>query len=153
VNVPWSNVNGNAPGSAGNCADNGADTVGVSSSFHRLRGFNGHLSFVPDEGDVVLLFRETTFALAPSALDPATYGLFRAAYGGSLAEFATGIDTTARFQYRTTAGTYVDTVTAAALGTVDAVRIVARARKPAATGGTDDITFGWSVNIPVRGVR
>jgi hypothetical protein len=153
ANVPWSDVDGTAPGSAGRCAGNGADTVGLSSSFHSLRGFNSHLSFVPEEGDAVVLFRETTFTLGPSALDPSTYGLFRAVYGDSLAEFATGIDTTASFQYRISSGAYVDTVSAAALGTVDAVRVVARARKPPATGGAEDITFGWSVNIPIRAAR
>jgi hypothetical protein len=108
---------------------------------------------VPAEGDVVMLFRETTFKIQQSQLEPSTYGLFRGSYGDPLVEFATGIDTTAHFQYRAAGGTYVDTVTAGSLAGIDAVRIVAEARKAAPTGGVDDVTFGWAVNVPLRTVR
>lgn len=100
-----------------------------------------------------MLFRETTFKIQPSLLDPTTLGIFRAAYGDSLVEFATGVDTTAQFQYRTVGSGYVDTVSAASVASVDAVRLVADARKPAPTGGAQDITFGWSVNVPIRLAR
>jgi hypothetical protein len=153
VNTTWSYVNGSGAGSAGNCADNGADTAGVSSAFHRLRRFNLLLSSVPDEGDVVMLFRETTFNIQTSQLDPTTLGLFRGVYGGALVEFATGIDSTAQFQYRTGGSTYADTVSGSALAGIDAIRIVADARKRAPTGGQDDITFGWSVNVTLRNIR
>ena len=54
---------------------------------------------------------------------------------------------------RTGGSTYADTVPASALGDIDFVRIVADARKRAQTGGRDDITFGWSVNVALRNVR
>ena len=100
-----------------------------------------------------MLFRETTFSIRTSQLDPTTLGLFRSDFGGTAVEFATGIDTTAQFQYRTSAGSYVDTVAAGSLPNVDAVRLVLDARKPPATGGAEDVTFGWSVNVPLRNVR
>ena len=100
-----------------------------------------------------MLFRETTFKIQTSELDPPTLALFRGVYGDSLVEFATGLDTTAQFRYRTGGSTYADTVSSTALGDIDVVRIVADARKRAQTGGQDDITFGWSVNVALRNVR
>ena len=149
----WSSIDGLDTDAAADCAGNGADTVGVRPDFHRLNNLNTLIPSGVDEGDVVMLFRETTFSIRTSQLDGTTLGLFRADYGEAAVEFATGIDTTAHFQYRTSAGTYVDTVTAGALGDVDAVRIVLESRRPPATGGADDITFGWSVNVPLRNVR
>lgn len=153
VNEIWANLNGSTSSAAGNCADNGADTLGVAGFFHRLAVSNSMFSPSPENGDVLMLFRESTFKVQPSALDPSTLGIFRAPYGGSLVEFATGVDTTARFQYRTVGGSYVDTVFTVDLPSVDAVRIFADARRPAPTGGVDDITFGWSVTVPLRSVR
>lgn len=152
VNTTWSAIDGSGSAAA-NCATNGADTVGASGSFHRLANLNPMFGPPPAEGDVVMLFRETTFKIQPSVLDPTTLGIFRASYGAPLVEFATGVDTTAGFQYRTVGGGYVDTVSAASLPSVDAVRLVADARKPAPTGGVDDITFGWSVTVPLRLAR
>jgi hypothetical protein len=65
-------------------------------------------------------------------------------------EFATGIDTTAQFQYRTGGSSYADTIASGALGDIDAVRIVAGARLPARSGAQEDVSFGWSVNVAVR---
>jgi hypothetical protein len=154
VNATWATINGSDGTSAQSCLDNGADTVGAVSEFHRLTSLNSIFpSPSPVEGDVVMLFRETTFAIRQSVLDSTTFGLFRAAYGDSLIEFATGIDTTAQFQYRTGGTTYADTIMGAAVSTIDAVRIVADAWKRPPTGGVDPITFGWSVNVPLRNIR
>lgn len=153
VNTTWSAIDGSAPDPAGECASNGADTVGASGDFHRLANLNTLFAPPPNVGEAVMLFRETTFKIQPSVLDPGTLGIFRAPYGEPFVEFATGVDTTAQFRYRTTGGTYVDTVSGASLADVDAVRLVADARKPAPTGGVEDITFGWSVNVPLRNVR
>ena len=153
ANDTWSNLNGNDLSSAANCADSGADTTGASGQFHRLRRLNLLFSPSPSEGDVLMLFRETTFKIQQSELDPSTFGLFRGRYGSTLVEFATGMDSTAQFQYRTGGSSYSDTIGAGSVGTIDAVRIVADARKAPPTGGVDDITFGWSVNVPLRNVR
>ncbi len=148
----WASLDGSDVQSANNCAVNGADTVGARTDFHRLVGL-GVFSAGLAERDVFMLFRETTFSIRPSVLDPTTLGLFRTDNGGTPVEFATGIDTTAAFSYHTSAGSYVDTVAASSLGSVDAVRITLDARRPPATGGRDDVTFGWSVTVPLRTVR
>ena len=152
-NATWGTLNGGDASSASDCAANGADTTGAASEFHGIVGLQGLFPPPPQEGDVLMLFRETTFKIQTSELDPASLGLFRGVYGDSLAEFATGMDTTAQFQYRTGGSTYADTVSASALGDIDFVRIVADARKRAQTGGRDDITFGWSVNVAMRNLR
>lgn len=148
----WATLNGADGSSAASCAGNGADTVGAYGDFHRLNGL-GAFTGGAQNADVLMLFRETTFTIRPSELDSTTLGLFRADYGATAVEFATGLDTTAYFQYRTSAGTYTDTVAAGSLGGVDAVRVVLRSRRPPATGGAEDIEFGWSVNVPMRNVR
>lgn len=152
-NVTWGMLDGSDVSAAGDCAANGADTTEAASEFHRIVGLQGLFTPAPQEGDVVMLFRETTFKIQTSELDPPGLGLFRGVYGDPLVEFATGMDTTAHFQYRTGGSTYADTVSASALGDIDFVRIVADARKRAQTGGRDDITFGWSVNVALRNIR
>lgn len=149
----WADVDGSSSSASDDCGANGADTVGAYGSFHRLRIASSLLPTSPSRGDVVMLFRETTFKIQQSQLAPPALAIFRAPYGDPLVEFATGVDTTARFRYRTVGGTYVDTVTAGSLASVDAVRLIADARKPAPTGGVDDITFGWAVTVPLRSVR
>lgn len=149
----WSDLQQNAYNSAGRCADNGADTAWAVSEFHGVRRLSTLFSPAPIEGDVMMLFRETTFRIQTSALDPTTLALFRQVSGQSAVEFATGIDTTAQFQYRTGGSTYADTIASGVLGNIDAVRIVADARLPARSGGQEDITFGWSVNVAGRNLR
>ena len=153
ANAVWGDIDDSGSDAADECFDNGADTVGIRDWFHWLHFDGGLLSSRPDEGEAVMLFRETTFKIQTSVMDPTTLGIFRAAYGDSLVEFATGVDTTAQFQYRTVGGGYVDTVSAASLTSVDAVRLIADARKPAPTGGAADVLFGWSVNVPIRLAR
>jgi hypothetical protein len=146
----WGAINRSDGSSAANCWANGADTVGARPHYHRIGGLDGLFGTVPSVGSVVMLFRETTFKIQTSELDPSGLGLFRGVQGGTLVEFATGMDSTARFRYKTGGSTYADTVVAASLDDIDVVRIEADARKPARTGGRDDITFGWAVDIPIR---
>jgi prepilin-type N-terminal cleavage/methylation domain-containing protein len=149
----WAFVNSSGGTPASSCAGNGADTTWAASSFHRLRRFNLLYGATPDPGDVVMLYRETTFTIQSSVLEPSVLGLFRGSYGQSPVELATGMDATAQFQYRTGGSSYANSVTGAAnLASIDAVRIVADARARSATGGEDDITFGWSVNIVLPNV-
>jgi len=146
----WSYIDANNSAAADDCADNGADTTWAASEFHRVQHLGDLFSPTPVEGDVMMLFRETTFRIQASVLDTMTLGLFRQVAGGSEVEFATGMDTTAQFQYRTGGATYADTVTSGAIGNIDAVRIVADARLPARSGVLEDITFGWTVNVAVK---
>lgn len=153
VNATWASVNGGDASSARNCFSNGADTVGARDDFHRFTNLNTVFpELTPTQGDAVMVFRETTFTIRQSQLDPSTLALYRQPYGREAVEFATGMDTTAQFQFRTTGGLFVDSITSE-LANVDAVRIVADAVKPAPTGGADDIRFGWSVNVPLRYIR
>lgn len=150
ANANWSTINGSGGTPAASCATNGADTAGVASNFHRLSGLSG-LTGMPVEGDLVMIFRETKFTIETSVMDTTTLGLFRQVYQDSTIEYATGIDTTAQFAYRVS-GSFVDTV-ATGLDGIDVVRIVADSRKAAVTGGVDDVTFGWTVDISLRNVR
>ena len=151
ANDTWATLNGLAGTPPQNCEGNGADTVGAYDDFHRIKGLLTSIG-APAVGDVLMLFRETTFSFRTSVMDTTTIGLFRQVYGGSPIEFATGMDSTAQFQYRI--GTsYGDTVPAFFLPFVDVIRIVAEARKPAQTGGVEDVTFGWSVNVALRNLR
>lgn len=148
----WSYIDGTGGNPANSCFGNGADTVWALPEFHRIRRLNLLFGSMPNEGDLLMVYRETTFKIQSSVLDPGTLGLFRGSYGQPLVELATGLDSTAQFQYRTGGTTYADTIVGASLATIDAVRIVADARKRAESGGQDDVTFGWSVNLVLRNV-
>lgn len=153
VNNTWASLNGADGSSAADCASNGADTLGAIQDFHQLNAMDGFASSV-NLGSVVMLYREITYTIETSVLDPSTLGLFRTVWGAPAIEFATGIDTTSQFQYRTAGtSTYADTVNAASVGLIDAVRFVAEGRRPPVTGGRDAISFGWSVNLPIRSLR
>ncbi len=149
-NAAWSALNGGMTSAASECAGAGADTSGVVSQFRMIDQLEGLYGSAPTPPAVLMLFRETTFKIQSSVLDPAVLALFRGNYGQPLVEFATGLAATAKFQYRTGGTTYADTVTAAQVSNIDAVRIVADARMPPETGGAGDVTFGWSVNVALR---
>jgi hypothetical protein len=148
----WSYVDQSGGNPATDCAGNGADTNGATSEFHRLRRFNLLYGSTPDDGEIIMLYRETTFSIQSSALEPGTLGLFRASYGQSAVELATGMDPTASFQYRTGGSAYANSVASANLDDIDAVRLVAEARKRSQSAGQADVTFGWSVNIALSNV-
>lgn len=146
----WTSVDGGSASAAASCFDNGADTVGVRDHFHRLVGLSALFpSPRPTEGDAIMLFRETTFAIGPSQLDSTALALFRQHLGGTPVEFVTGIDSTAQFRFRTAGGGFADTV-ALGLADIDAVQFIARVRTAPATGGAESVVFGWSVNVPLR---
>ena len=145
--VAWSFIDGGSVGSAARCATQGADTVNATAHFHSARRFFLVFDFVstPDVGELVMLFRETKFTIRPSDFDSSSLALFREPYGESPVEFASGIDTTAHFQYRLGGTTYQDTVIAGSVGDIDAVRIVLDARRRPSSVG-EDVTFGWATN-------
>ncbi|MGD8280290.1 MAG: hypothetical protein PVJ80_04285 [Gemmatimonadota bacterium] len=149
-NATWASLNGGTVGAAAACAANGADTTSATSEFREIVQLGTLFGAPPNPGDLIMLFRETTFTIEASVLDTMTLGLYRQAYGGSVVEFATGMDTTAQFQYRTGGSTYADTVAGSSVDDIDAVRVVADARLPARSATQEDATFGWSVNVAVR---
>lgn len=146
--VAWTLLDGGNVGSALRCASNGADTLGARADFHsavRIPVVFDPAS-MPEVGDLVMLFRETKFTIRLSDLDSSSLALFREPYGQPAVEFASGIDTTAHFQYRVGGTAYQDTVAAASVGAVDAVRIVLDARRRSESGAGQDVTFGWATN-------
>jgi hypothetical protein len=143
----WSYIDGSGGTPAGSCASNGADTTWAQSEFHRIRRLFLLFGSMPSDGDILMLYRETTFKIQDSTLEPGMLGLYRGSYGQPLVELATGMDATAQFQYRRGGATYYDTVTAADLNSIDAVRIVADATRRTEFGGPDSVRFGWSVNL------
>ncbi|MEQ1856989.1 MAG: prepilin-type N-terminal cleavage/methylation domain-containing protein [Longimicrobiales bacterium] len=148
----WAYMDGTTGTPAPSCAVSGADTTWATGEFHRVRRLGLLYGTFPIEGDILMLYRETTFKIQTSVLEPGTLGLFRGTYGQPLVELATGMDSTAQFQYRTGGTTYADTITSANLSSIDAVRFVADARKRAESGGQRDVTYGWSVNMVLRNV-
>lgn len=148
--VGWSTIYQSGGTPATDCAANGADTVGATAEFLRLRSLSAYYGSNPPVGSILMLYRNLEFTFAPSGMDSTTYGLYRGLYGGTLVEFATGMDTTASFQYRTGGSSYATSVGGKELKNIDAIRIVALANKSALTGGQANITYGWSVNLALR---
>ena len=153
--VDWTTIDDGRSSSviAASCYANGADTVGARADFHSLRSLDSYHPTVPGVGEVILLFGKTTYKFQTSVLDPTTVGLFREVSGGTLVEFATGMDSTAQFQYRTGSSSYDDNVPGPSLGDVDVVRIVSEVKEPAPRGMEGVIRYGWYVNVAMRNVR
>ena len=150
----WSFIDGGSFGSAARCAGNGADTLGIAHEFHSIRRlfFLYGLFGVPDVGEVLMLFREVTFRIAPSALEPGTLALFRQPYGGEAVELASGMDSTTAFRYRAGGTSYQDTVTAGSVGSVDGVRLIVNARRSTGAGPDAEVVFGVTTNLLLRNV-
>jgi hypothetical protein len=146
----WSSMHQTSGSPAADCAANGADTVGATGDYHRFRRFNTFFGGLPALGSVVMFYRNVEYEFDTSEMDVTTTALFRGMYGDDLVEFATGMDASAGFQYRTGGSTYANTVSGGSLANIDAIRIVAQARRRPETGGVDDVTFGWAVNVFLR---
>ncbi len=153
--VDWTTMDAGPPSStiAQFCALNGADTVGARNDFLALSDLASYHPTLPDVGEVIMLFSKTTFKFQTSVLDPTAVGLFRQINGDTLVEFATGMDSTAQFQYRTGTSSYLGSVSGSSLGDIDVVRIVSEVKEPAPPGIEGEIRYGWSVNVALRNVR
>lgn len=150
----WDRIASSGGSPPADCAANGADTVGISGDFLRLERINTYAGSWPADGTVMMFYRTVDYRIQTSTMDPTTLGLFRGPYGGTLVELATGLDSSSGFLYRTGGAAYATSVTGAAnLGRIDAVRIVAQARTRPQTGGTQDVTYGWGVNVHLRNGR
>ena len=149
--VPWDDLESSAGAPPSACAASGADTAGAGHEFITLADLDQHHAVPPAVGDVLMLYRQTELVFAASELDPGSIALYRGPYGQTLVEFVTGMDSTSGFRYRVDGGTYLDSVAESLVHDVDAVRVDAMAVTPAETGGRDDITFGWSVAVPLGG--
>ncbi|MDZ7778569.1 MAG: prepilin-type N-terminal cleavage/methylation domain-containing protein [Gemmatimonadota bacterium] len=150
---PWFIMDGGSSASAARCATaTAADTTDASEDFHTLRLLALALgSDAPDVGELVMLFRETTFTIEPSDLEPPMLALFRQPYLEDPVEFASGIDSTARFGYRLSGeSSYRDTIPEGDLDDIDAVQLQLDARRLSESAEEEDVTFGWSTNLLLR---
>ena len=146
----WHDMYQSGADPADDCAANGADTVGAYDDFHRFRRFNTYFGGLPPVGSIVMFYREVEYEFADSGMDSTTTALYRGPYGGTLVEFATGMDSTAQFTYRTGGSSYATSVPGGSLALIDAIHIEARARRRPQTGGVEDVTYGWGVNVYLR---
>jgi hypothetical protein len=148
----WDDIKASGGQPARTCFDtSGSDTTAAAGEFIRLSSLASYHGSLPAPGSMLMLFREIEYRFSASALDTLTMGLYRGNYGETLIEFASGMDTTAAFQYRVSGSpSYTGSVTGAALGTIDGIRVVVQSRLRAATGGRQDVTAGWTVDIPLR---
>lgn len=146
----WGNMYQGGGSPAADCATNGADTAGVSGDFARFRRFNSYFGGLPPTGSVVMFYREVEYRFATSTMDPTTTALYRGKVGETLDELVTGMDATAQFLYRTGGSSYFTTVSGGSLANVDAIRLRIQARRKPRTGGVDDVTYGWDVNVYLR---
>ena len=147
----WAKLANPGNTAATTCAAAGADTVGLSRDFHDVVKLNSLFGSYPPLGTVYMLFREVEYTFGTSVLDPTTFALFRKVKGGVAVELATGMDSSAQFQYRRSdQTTYATSVGGGDVGKIIAIRIEAQARRAPQTGGVDDVTFGWGVNVMLR---
>jgi type II secretory pathway component PulJ len=146
----WSTITETSGTPASDCAANGADTTGASADFANLHQLGAYQGYVPVVGQLLMLYREVEYSVDASTMEPTRLALFRTVATGTPVEFVTGVDPAAAFQYRTVGPTYANAVSGSMLDSIDAVRIVAEARRPPRTGGVGDVTYGWAVNVSLR---
>jgi hypothetical protein len=148
----WGQLNDTGTGAPAACASNGADTTGASSEYRRLNYFTVTFG-LPTVGNVMMIGRKTEFMIAPSTLSPGLIALYRGPYGGTLTEFATGIGSDAKFQYRYGTTTHYNSVTGGNLALIDGIRIVARSTGRGDSGAQTQYAFGWTVDVPLVNAR
>lgn len=149
----WSAILGMGGAPDDRCADDGADTTGLADHFVAFTQLGSIAPDQPDPGELVMVYREVEFLFDDSDLDPEATALFVGEYGQDLYEFATGMDSVARFEYRTGDTTHVSSVAGGQLAAVDGVRVWARTRARPETGVGEDVLFGWALEIPLRSAR
>lgn len=107
---------------ADSCAQQGADTVGVSGDFVRIGE-----SFSP--GTVSMLYREVTLSFAPSLVAPEAHGLYYASTGSSRLEAQPYLLPSTHFEYhRSDTDTYEQSVGSADVQYIDRIRVVVESR-------------------------
>lgn len=150
TNGEWNGVFHSSGGeAAGTCARSGADTTGAVGNFFRLDGLSSSPS--PKVGDLVMLFRELEFRLAPSALVPGSRALFRGPRGEPLTELATGFSSRAGFEYALAGrDDFRNRINGRGnLGRVDRVRLHLEAIAPASDPQRDSLTFDLTLTLPL----
>ena len=139
----WSNL---LVSSGSNDADecleaSSSDTVGATADFARL-----DISGSNTIGEVIMIYRDVEFKIDTSELDPQTLAVYRKITGDSLREFATGITSDTKFQYRLPMGTYQNSITGASLVDIEKIRVITSA----SGRGAGAYSYEWTVGIPLR---
>ena len=143
----WSNLRVSSGSSdAGECATrSGADTVGAQTDFGRLLISGGTTL-----GEAIMIWQEVEFKIERSELDPTTLAVFRGVTGDTLREFATGIAPATKFEYTKDGSTFSNSITGAALDSIEAIRVTAAAIASDSIGAIDAYEYQWTVKIPLR---
>lgn len=134
------------------CENVGADTQGAKGDFRNLAGLQNPA--LPDVGDLVALLSEVGFRFEGSALAPGTVALYRQEAGGPEVEFASGLSSQARFQYRRQGEALFQDQVASAVdrATIVEIRVVAAAESLDERGGAGALSYEWDLRIPLRNV-
>ena len=143
----WTNLLGSSgSGDADQClTTSGADTVGAIDDFGRLLIGGGTTL-----GEVIMIYREVEFKIDESQLNPITLALYRGVTGDTLREFATGITTDAKFQYRLPSSTYQNSITGGSVANIENIRVIASGIATDSIGGIESYSYEWTVGIPLR---
>ncbi len=143
----WSNIlsSWGTPDAAQCVASSGSDTVGVTADFGRVLTPGGATL-----GEIIMIYREVEFKIDQSALRPQTLAVYRGVTGDTLREFATGITTETKFQYRLPSSTYQNSVVAASLADIENIRVIASAIATDSVGVIESYSYEWTVGIPLR---
>ncbi|MCH8811054.1 MAG: prepilin-type N-terminal cleavage/methylation domain-containing protein [Gemmatimonadetes bacterium] len=139
----WSTLlESSGPNDADECLTrSGADTVGAIDDFARFNIPGGTTL-----GEVIMVYRDVEFEIDDSELDPQTLAVYRKVTGDSRREFATGITSDTKFQYRLPMGTYQNSITGASLVDIEKIRVITSA----SGRGAGAYSYEWTVGIPLR---
>ena len=149
--LTWAQMEGSGGNPPNRCKNKGADISGASSEFIRLERIDNETGIDEDDllGHVIMIFRETEFRFDPSLLVSGDRALYRGIYGQTLVEFATGVATDARFEFRTGGPTWAKYVAPASLSAIDGIRLVAQSVGKGESSQQLTYDFGWTVDIPL----
>lgn len=150
TNASWGSMFVGTSFAAFLCAGEGADTVGARSDFHLFGDLASMSGMSVSIGDVIMFYRNLEITFGTSQIHPATRALYRGTAGGTLVEFATGLDDDARFNYRTGDSNYVASVTGADLGAIDGVRVHALTEAAVLSVRREDVEFDLVTDLLLR---
>ena len=140
----WSNLLGSSGSSDATACltTSGADTVGAIADFGWFLIPGGTTL-----GEVIMIYREVEFKIDQSQLNPRTLAVYRGVTGDTLREFATGITTDTRFQYRNAGDVYKNSATGGSLLNLESIRLIASASATDSIGGINSYSYEWTVGI------
>jgi hypothetical protein len=151
-NRTWTELHATGSQPAAKCAENGADTTGVSSSFYWLNYIDDDTGVAASTmiGSALMFYRRTEFKFNNSSLISGDRALFWGLEGGTLKELVTGMASGAHFEFRTGTNTWAKSVTGASLTNINGVRVVAQTIGKGDTSAELTYDFTLNVDIPLH---